>query len=107
MSIGDFVDVEARGPHMNEQTLSPASRRFRELVHQRRALLPRKARAHPEVYAIASLRQVMEQLSREMAAGVEHDADEVRALVNLANEKVEAKQAQKARPKPKFRGLGR
>jgi hypothetical protein len=40
------------------------------------------------------------------ASGIAHDPAEVRALQNLATEKVEAKQA-KARPRPRFRGVGR
>jgi hypothetical protein len=74
-------------------------------VRERRALLPRKERNDREVYAIAALRQVLEQVSHEMAAGITHDADDVKALVALAQENVADKQAQKTRPR--FRGLGR
>jgi len=59
---------------------SKAYERFRELVRQRRSLLPRKERASREVYEIASLRQVLEQLGAELAAGIAHDQDEVVAL---------------------------
>jgi hypothetical protein len=89
-----------------QQPTSKAVARFGEFVRQRRALLPRKERSDwQEVYAIASLRQVLEQVGLEMAAGIAHDADEVRALLNLAGATVEAKRAQKARPR--FRGIGR
>jgi len=84
---------------------SKAYERFRELVRQRRSLLPRKERASREVYEIASLRQVLEQLGAELAAGIAHDQDEVVALHDRVAALVEAKREQ--RPKPRFRGLGR
>jgi hypothetical protein len=87
--------------------LSPAVQRFRELVRQRRALLPRKERNNREVFEIASLRQILEQLGAEIAAGRVFDGDEVLALHARVAELVEAKKAQASKPKPRFRGLGR
>jgi hypothetical protein len=87
--------------------MSPALNRFRELVRRRRALLPRKEPASREVYEIASLRQVLEQLRAELAAGTEHDQDEVLALQDQVAELIEEKKAQAARPSARFRGIGR
>ena len=96
---------------ITERRIEPTSRalkRFREFVRKRRALLPRKSRADwSSIYQIATLRQILEQASLEMAAGIAHDRGEVEGLLALAREKVEAKQAQMARRKPRFRGLGR
>jgi hypothetical protein len=92
---------------VTDQPTSRAVERFREFVRQRRALLPRKKRGDREVYEVASLRQIIEQVGLEMNAGIVHDAAEVRAMLNFAEEKVESKRAQKASPKPRFRGLGR
>jgi hypothetical protein len=91
---------------VTEEPTSKAVARFRQFVRERRALLPRKERSDwQEVYAIANLRQVIEQVGLEMNAGVQHDVGQVKALLNLAEATVEAKRAQKARPR--FRGLGR
>ena len=86
---------------------SRAMKRFRELVRERRALLPRKERADADIYEVAALRQVLEQVSAEMSAGIVHDDVDVKALLNFADQKVEAKRAQQARTKPRFRGVGR
>jgi hypothetical protein len=88
---------------------SKAVERFRQFVRERRALLGRKERSDPEIYEVASLRQVLEQVGAEMAAGFIHDPDELRALVAYANEKAATQKATMARPKPRarFRGLGR
>jgi hypothetical protein len=86
---------------------SKAVERFRQFVRERRALVGRKERSDPEVFEVASLRQVMEQLSLELAAGIAHDHREVQALIAYAGSKVEEKRAREARPKPRFRGLGR
>jgi hypothetical protein len=82
-------------------------KRFREFVRQRRALLPRKERASREVHEIASLRQVLEQLSLELAAGIAHDPVEVTALQDHVADLVAAKRADTLKPRPRFRGLGR
>jgi hypothetical protein len=82
--------------------MSPAVERFKELVRARRALLPRKERASREVFAIASLRQVLEQLSAELAAGIKHDQDEVLALQDHVAELIEEKKAQAVRPSARF-----
>jgi hypothetical protein len=87
--------------------MSPAYSRFRELVRRRKSLLPRKERNTREVFEIASLRQVLEQLNAELAAGIKHDPVEVVALQDYAGALVEEKQAQQAKPKPRFRGVGR
>jgi hypothetical protein len=71
-------------------SVSPALRRFKQLVHQRRSLFKRKERSDwQSIYQVANLRQLLEQVSLEMPAGIVHDADEVQALIALANEKVE------------------
>jgi hypothetical protein len=89
--------------NVTDQPVSPAVKRFREFVRQRRALLPRKERGDREVYWIASLRQILEQVGFEMNAGITHDPSEVKGLIDLANVEAAAKKPAKAR----FRGLGR
>jgi hypothetical protein len=93
--------------NVTDQPVSPAVKRFRELVRQRRSLLKtRKERSDwPEIYAVATLRQVLEQVSAEMNAGIAHDPTEVKALLDLAGERVEA--AAKKPAKVRFRGVGR
>jgi hypothetical protein len=92
---------------MTEEPTSPAAKRFRELVQQQRDFLPRKQRSDwRSIYAAANLRQVLEQLSAELSAGISHDIAEVQAFVAFANEAAEAKKREKARSKQRFRGLG-
>jgi hypothetical protein len=80
---------------MTEQP-SKAAARFYELVRARRALLPRKQRNDREVYEIASLHQVLEQVSHERAAGLTHNDDDVRALIAFSQETVAAKREKEA-----------
>jgi hypothetical protein len=84
-----------------------ATERFKELVRKRRALLPRKERNTREVFEICSLRQVLEQLGLELAAGIAHDPVEVTALQDHVADLVAAKRADTLKPRPRFRGLGR
>jgi hypothetical protein len=80
-------------------------KRFRELVRERRSLLARKERDWQEIYAAASLKHLLETVSAEMSAGIVHDADEVKGLIELAGEVVE--KAKVKHVKPRFRGVGR
>ncbi|GGI24143.1 hypothetical protein GCM10010987_27910 [Bradyrhizobium guangdongense] len=86
--------------------MSRALERFRELVREQRAALPRKERNASSVYEVASLRQVMEQTRLELAAGIKHDERELAGVIALANEKVAAAPVNKP-GKARFRGLGR
>ena len=86
--------------------MSKALERFRELVREHRAALPRKERNASSVYEVASLRQVLGQTRLELAAGIEHDDNELARIIALANEKVAAAPSRKPH-KYRFRGLGR
>jgi hypothetical protein len=88
---------------------SPAMKRFTELVRERRTRLHRKERNDPgAVFEVANLRQVAEQVSLELAAGVAHDPENVAGLQRYADEIAAAISRKVADAKPKrFRGLGR
>jgi hypothetical protein len=88
---------------------SPARKRFDALVLERKPRMHGKERSDfQSIYAVASLRQILEQLGAEISAGVVHDEAEIIALHGYANEMVVASKAKVAAAKPKrFRGLGR
>jgi hypothetical protein len=87
---------------------TPARMRFDELVRQRRLRLHPKERNDPaQVFHVAELRQVVEQLNRELAAGIKHDPESVAGLQEYAEQVALAISAKVAAQKPKrFRGLG-
>jgi hypothetical protein len=88
----------------NVEPASPAATRFRALVRERRAVLPRKDRADfREVYFTCSLKHLLQQISHEMNAGIRHNSDDVAALILLSNEHAATK---KLPARKRFRGLG-
>ena len=93
---------------MTEQ-ISPALLRFQQLVRERRSLVRRKERSDWQLtYEVCTIRQLLEQVSAELAAGVKHDPAEVEALIARSGEMVDERRAQQAARKPqRFRGLGR
>jgi hypothetical protein len=88
---------------------SPALARFQALVRERRSLVRRKERSDWQMtYEVCTIRQLLEQVSAELAAGIKHDPVEVNALIARSGEMVEARRTQQAARKPqRFRGIGR
>jgi hypothetical protein len=102
--------MDGRKPRATEDDgPSPARLRFDALVRERKLRLhPKERRDASQIFRVAELRHLIQQVDWELSAGVKHDPAMVVGLRNYAAEIGATISAKVAAAKPKrFRGLGR